>query len=451
MPANVDVKPTAQEIAAKNKEFTYFSWAAQAAVKPLVIDRAEGIYLWDVDGKRYIDWASQLMNVNIGHGHPKVVQAIQKQAAELAFVYPGLASRARGDAGEMLASITPPSLKKTFFTLGGAEANENAMKMARLYTGRQKVITRYRSYHGATFAAAAAGGDPRRLAVEPGVPWIVRVQDPYPFRSPIYRHCTPEQGDMIVVDLMEETIEMEGPQNIAAILLEGYNGSSGLIAPTSPKYWTRIRELCDKHGIVLIVDEVMSGFGRTGKWFAVDHYGVEPDIMTLAKGITCGYVPLGAVITNEKIAAHFDNNPLWCGLTYSSHPIACAAATACMQVYKDDNLIENAEKMGHVLEAGLRRLQEKHRCVGDVRGIGLFWLLDLVKNRETREPMNGFNKPPSEPMAKLNARLQEMGLITQVRWDWVFCVPPLCINEAQINEALAILDEALEISDAYCN
>jgi taurine--2-oxoglutarate transaminase len=255
---------------------------------------------------------------------------------------------------------------------------------------------------------------------------------------------------MILVDLLEETIEMEGPETIAAILLEGYNGSSGLIAPSSPKYWHRVREICDRYGIVLIVDEVMSGFGRTGKWFGIDHYGIEPDIMTLAKGITCGYVPLGAAITNDKIAKHFDTKQLWCGLTYSSHPLACATATACMKVYQEDNLIENAEKMGKVLEAGLNKLKEKHRCVGDVRGIGLFWLLELVKNRETKEPMNGFNKPTTEPMAKVAGRLKELGMSTFVRWDWVFAVPPLCITPEELQEGLDMIDDALSLADPYC-
>lgn len=451
MATNVEEQVSGQSIVQKNKEFTYFSWSAQAALNPIPVASAKGIYFWDQDGKRYSDFSSQLINMNIGHGHPRVIEAIQKQASDLQFVFPGMATKIRGEAGEFLASITPPSLKKTFFCLGGAEANENAMKMARMVTGRQKVITRYRSYHGATFATGSAGGDPRRLPNEPGVPWIVRVQDPYSYRSPIYRHCTPEQGDEIVADLLEETIEMEGPNQVAAILLEGYNGSSGLIAPSTPRYWHRVREMCDRWGIVLIVDEVMSGFGRTGKWFGIEHYGVEPDIMTMAKGITCGYVPLGAAITNDRIAKHFDNNALYCGLTYSSYPIGCAAALACMKVYQEDNLIENAARMGKVLEAGLRKLQEKHICVGDVRGIGLFWLLDLVKNRETKEPMNGFNKPVSEAMGKVSARLKELGMSTFVRWDWVFAAPPLCITEEQIHEGLAIIDDALGLADPYCS
>ncbi len=450
MAINVEAEVTAQSIIDKNKEYTYFSWSAQAPLQPIPVAKAQGVYFWDQDGKRYLDFSSQLMNVNIGHGHPRVIEAIQKQAAELTFVFPALATKIRGECAEYLASITPKSLKKTFFSLGGAEANENAMKMARMVTGRQKVITRYRSYHGATFATGTAGGDPRRLPNEPGVPWIVRVQDPYSYRSPIYRYCTPEQGDDILCDLLEETIEMEGPNQVAAILLEGYNGSSGLIAPASARYWQRVREMCDRWGIVLIVDEVMSGFGRTGKWFGIDNYGVEPDIMTMAKGITCGYVPLGATITNDRIAKHFDQNALYCGLTYSSYPIGCAAALACMKVYEEDNLIENSAKMGKVLEAGLRKLQDKHPCVGDVRGIGLFWLLELVKNRETKEPMNGFNKPMTEPMAKVAGKLKELGMSTFVRWDWVFAVPPLCVTEEQLNEGLAIIDEALSLADPYC-
>ena len=319
---------SAQEIIQQNREYTLFSWSVQQAANPHPIVSAKGTCFFTADGKRYLDYSSQLMNVNIGHGHPKVIEAIKKQADQLAFVYPGAATTARGDAAEKLAGITPGKLKKTFFTLGGADAIENAMKMARLVTGRQKVMTRYRSYHGATFGAMSAGGDPRRLANEPGVPWIVRMFDPYAYRSPIYRHCTPEQGDQALVDLIEDQILMEGPENMAAILLEGYSGSSGIIAPSSPVYWNGVRGLCDKYGIKLIVDEVMSGFGRTGEWFGIDNYKIEPDLLVCAKGLTCGYVPLGAVVVSEEIGEFFETNPLWCGLTYSAHPISCAAASA---------------------------------------------------------------------------------------------------------------------------
>ncbi len=439
----------AAEIIRKNKEYSLFSWSVQQDVNPIPMARAKGVYFWDAAGKRYIDFSSQLMNVNIGHGHPKVIEAIKKQAEELVFAYPGMATRSRGEAAELIASITPGTLKKSFFTLGGADAIENAMKMARLVTGRQKIITRFRSFHGGTFAAASAGGDPRRLAFDPGMPWIVRVPEPYAYRSPLYRNCTPEEGDMAVVDMMEDIIEMEGPQTIAGILLEGYNGSSGLIAPSTARYWHRIRELCDKHGILLIADEVMSGFGRTGKWFGVDLYGVVPDLMVMAKGLTSGYVPLGAVVASEAIADHFEKSMLWCGLTYSSHPLACGAAVATIKVYQEEKLVENAAAMGKVLEAGMRELAEKHPCVGDVRGVGLFWLFELVKNRQTREPMQGWNKPLTEPMKKVAARLRELGMFTFVRWDWVFCVPPLCITPEQVKEGLAIIDDALGLADPY--
>ena len=441
----------AQEIVAKNLEYTLFSWSVQSVANPIPVARAQGSCFWDVEGKRYLDFSAQLMNMNIGHGHPKVIEAIKKQADELAFIYPGCATKPRGEAGEKLSKISPGNLKKVFFTNGGTDAIENAMKMARLVTGRQKVMTRYRAYHGATFAAMSAGGDPRRLANEPGVPWIVRMLDPYAYRSPLYRHCTPEQGDQALVDLIEEQIEMEGPNDIAAILLEGYSGSSGIIAPSTDVYWKGIRRLCDKYGIKLIVDEVMSGFGRTGEWWGIDHYGVQPDILVCAKGLTCGYIPLGAVVVSPEIGDYFDNRPLWCGLTYSSHPIACAAASACIDVYTEDNLIENTRVQGAKVAKLMDELQAKHKCVGDHRGIGLFRVLELVKNKETKEPISGFNKPASEAMAKVAGHLKARGLSTQVRWDWIFVVPPLCITEAEVEEGMSIIDEALSLADPYCD
>lgn len=453
MITDTDTKALAEqkEIIEKNREFTLFSWAAQEAYQPLAITKAKGSCFWTADNKRYIDYSSQLMNVNIGHGHPKVIEAIKKQADELAFVYPGAATRARGEAGEKLASVAPGNLKKCFFTLGGADGIENAMKMARMVTGRQKVLTRYRSYHGATFGAMSAGGDPRRLANEPGVPWIVRMLDPYAYRSPLYRHCTPEEGDQALLDLIEEQIQMEGPETIAAILLEGYSGSSGIIAPSSPLYWKGIRALCDKHGIKLIVDEVMSGFGRTGKWFGIDNYDIQPDLLVCAKGLTCGYVPLGAVVVSPEIADHFGSNPLWCGLTYSSHPIGCAAAVACIDVYKEEGLIERAVTQGDKIAGHLERLRNDHKCVGDHRGIGLFRVLELVKNRDTKAPMSGFNKPASEPLQKVAGHLKAKGFNTFVRWDWVFVVPPLCITDEEIEEGMNILDEALSLADPYAD
>jgi taurine--2-oxoglutarate transaminase len=294
-----------------------------------------------------------------------------------------------------------------------------------------------------------AGGDPRRLANEPGVPWIVHIHDPYAYRSPLYRGRPATEGDQALVDQIEETILFEGPEHVAAILLEGYSGSSGIIQG-GDVYWRGIQRLCEKYGILLIVDEVMSGFGRTGEWFGINHYPyVKPDILVMAKGLTSGYVPMGAVTVSEKIAEHFERETLWAGLTYSGHALACAAAVANIEVYREEGLIENSRQMGKALRAGLLELAEKHICVGDVRGTGLHQVLELVRNRETREPMSDFNQPSTEPMQRVAASLREDGMSTFVRWNWIFNTPPLVINKAQIQEGLAIIDKALDIADGY--
>ena len=436
------------ELAKKSKKYTLSSWSAQNNWIPLSLSRADGIYFWDADDKRYIDWSSMLINTNIGHNNQHVIKAIQDQVAKYTYCKPNIATEPRARLGEMLAELTPANLNKTFFTLAGADAIENAMKMARLYTGREKVLSRYRSYHGGTFGAMSAGGDPRRLANEPGVPWIVHIHDPYAYRSPLYRGRTVEEGEQALVDQIADTIEFEGPDNIAAILLEGYSGSSGIMQG-GDIYWKGIQELCERYGIMLIIDEVMSGFGRTGKWFGINHYPfVKPDIMVMAKGLTSGYMPLGAVTVNDEIAAYFDDNVLWAGLTYSAHALACAAGIANIEVYKNDNLIERAEEMGKVLRAGLTDLAEKHPSVGEIRGIGLHQVIELVKDQDTREPMSGFNRPLTEPMQKVAASILGDGLSTFVRWNWIFCAPPLIINEEQIDEGLEIIDKALNITDA---
>jgi taurine--2-oxoglutarate transaminase len=440
---------TPTEIVSKSKEFTLVSWSAQGAWNPIPIERAEGVYVWDANGKRYMDWSSQLINVNIGHSHPHVIKAIQEQAAKLCYVEPSSTTGPRARLGELLAEVTPGSLSKTLFCNGGTDAIENAMKVARLYTGRQKILTRYRSYHGGTFAAASAGGDPRRLANEPGVPWIVRLPDPFAYRNPIYQGRTPEEGDAIIADLTEEIVEFEGPENCAAILLEGYSGSSGIMQPTEV-YWNRISEICQKYGMLLIVDEVMSGFGRTGEWFGIDHYpNVKVDIMAMAKGLTSGYVPLGATVVTDEIAKFFDDHTLWAGLTYSAHTLAMAAGVANIEVYRSENLIENSREMGKVLRKGLMDLAEKHSCIGEIRGTGLHQVLDIVKNRETREPMSDFNKPMTAPMKEAAATLKSNGLSSFVRWNMIFNCPPLIINAQQIHEALDILDTALTKLDTY--
>lgn len=439
----------AAETIQKNKDFTITSWIAQGTWNPIPIERAEGIYIYDANGKRYMDWSSQLVNVNIGHSHPHVVKAIQEQAAKLCYVDPSFATEPRGRLGELLAEVTPGGLSKAFFTNGGTDAVENAMKMARLYTGRQKILTRYKSYHGATFASMSAGGDPRRLANEPGVPWIVRLPDPYAYRNPVYRGRTPEEGDQMLAEMIEDIVLMEGPENCAAILLEGYSGSSGIMQPTEV-FYTRAREICDKYGMLLIVDEVMSGFGRTGKWFGIDHYpDVKVDMMALAKGITSGYVPLGAVVVSDEVASFFDSHVLHGGLTYSSHALACAAGVATIEVYQNENLVERSRDLGKVLRRGLMDLAEKHPVIGDVRGVGLHHVVELVKNRETREPMSPFNKPFTDPMKQTAKALKDNGLSTMVRWNMVFSTPPLIITEQQINEGLQILDHVLTDLDQY--
>ncbi len=437
------------DIAQKNKDYTLVSWGAQGTWNPIPIVRGEGVYIYDAEGKRYLDWASQLVNMNIGHSHPHVIKAIQDQAAQLCYVNPSFATEPRGRLGELLAEITPGTLSKTFFTNGGADAIENAMKIARLYTGRQKILTRYKSYHGGTFAAATAGGDPRRLGNEPGVPWIVRLPDPYAYRTPVYRGHTQEEGDLILIEMIDDIVQAEGPNECAAIMIEGYSGSSGIMQP-SAVFFTELRKLCDKYGMLLIVDEVMSGFGRTGEWFGIDHYpDAVPDILCFAKGVTCGYVPLGGTIVSEAVGAYFDDHVLQAGLTYSAHALACAAGVATIEVYQRENLIERSREMGKVLRRGLMDLAERHPVIGDVRGTGLHQVIELVKNRETREALSPFNKAPSEAMGKLAKSLRDDGVNAFIRWNMVFNTPPLVITEAQLQEGLDALDRALDKIDGY--
>jgi taurine--2-oxoglutarate transaminase len=425
-------KLTSQEIVEMNKEFTFFSWSVQGLTNPIPVEKAEGIYFWDTDGKRYIDFSSQLMNTNIGHQHPKVVKAIQEQAAKLCFVHPGSATEVRGLLGKKLAEVTPGNLKKTFFTLGGAEANENAIKIARFYTGRQKILARYRSYHGATHGSIALTGDYRRLAVEPAMPGGVHFLDPFCYRCPFGQKK--ESCKRECISHLEEVILYEGPDKIAAIIMEGVVGSNGLIVPPDD-YWPRVRAICNKYGILLISDEVMSGWGRTGKWFAVDNWNVVPDIITTAKGITSGYVPLGAVIVSEPIAEYFEDKMLWCGLTYSGHPLACAAGIATINVYTEDGLLENAIKVGKYLSKRLEAIKLNHPSVGDVRYIGLFSAIEIVSDKKTKKPI--------DPLTDTGKYLRDNGLFTFIFHNVIFVVPPLCINESQIDEGLSVVEDAL--------
>jgi taurine--2-oxoglutarate transaminase len=434
---------SSEDIVRLSKEHTFFSWSIQSQVNPILITKADGVYFWDSDGKRYLDFSSQLMNTNIGSQHPKVVKAIQDQAAELCFVHPGNTTEPRARLGKKLAEVTPGKLKKTFFALGGAEANENAIKIARFYTGRHKILARYRSYHGATYGAVALTGDFRRNAVEPVMPGVVHFLDPYCYRCPFGQKL--ESCKRECVQHLEEVISYEGADNIAAIVMEGVTGSNGLIVPPDD-YWPRVREICNKHDILLISDEVMSGWGRTGKWFAVDNWDVVPDIITTAKGLTSGYVPLGAVIVSEEIADFFEDKFLFAGLTYNGHALACAAALATIDVYEQDGLIDNAAKLGKHLGEALEGLKARHPSVGDVRYIGLFSTIELVVSRETKEPFS------AEVMAEVKKTLLDNGLFTFIMvkdiGTMVFIVPPLCITKAQIDDGIEIVDQALQITDA---
>ncbi len=439
-----------EQIVNLSKEHSFFTWSVQSQVKPLTAVKGEGVYFWDANGKRYLDFSSQLMNVNAGHGNQKIIAAIQDQAATMAYVYPGIATEPRARLGQLLSEIAPGDMTKTLFTTGGGEANENAIKFARLYTGRHKLLARYRSFHGASAGALALTGDPYRLAVEPLISGVVHFMDPYCYRCPF--GWTRETCHRECISHVEQVVQFEGPDNIAAIFLEGVTGSNGLIIPPDD-YWPRIRELCDRYGILLVSDEVMSGFGRTGEWFGVNHWGIKPDIITMGKGITSGYVPLGGALVSRTLADHWQGRRLPMGLTNSAYPIGVAAGAAAIEVYRDEGLVENAKAMGVILKEGLEEIMEKHPSVGDVRSIGLFSTIELVKDRETKEPLAPLPGLPSSPedaqvAPQLSAALQERGMHCFVKWNHLFPVPPLCINETELGDGLQIIDEVLEIADA---
>ncbi len=428
-----------KEIVDLSRKHTLYEWSAQSKVDPIPVASAKGIYFYTPEGKRFIDFNSQLMSVNIGHGDPRVVQAISDQAATLAYANPFMATEVRARLGAKLAEICPGDIDTFFFTNGGAEANENAIKLARFFTGRHKIIARYRSYHGATAGAMTLTGDPRRWAAEPGIPGVVHVLDPY---HGIERGWESAESSLAMI---EETIQLEGPNTIAAFILEPVTGTNGILLPPDG-YLEGVRKLCDKYGILMIADEVMAGFGRTGAWFAVDHWNVVPDLLCMAKGLTSSYLPLGAVGMRHHIAQHFQDKVFYGGLTYNSHPMGCAAALATIRVYEEDGLIDNAKKMGAVLKELGAEMQAKHLSVGAVRSIGLFGIVELIRNRKTRQPMAPFNGT-SEEMAALGRFFREQGLYTFVRWNTFFTNPPLCINEQQMREAFAIIDRGLEITD----
>jgi taurine--2-oxoglutarate transaminase len=438
------------EILQKSLEHSFWTWSAQGSVNPIPVTRAKGVYFWDADGKRYLDFNSQLMCVNIGHGDERVIEAIAKQARELPYVAPFLTTKPRAVLGEMLAEITPGDLNHFFFTLGGAEANENAIKIARAFTGKHKILARYRSYHGATAGAMSLTGDPRRLPWEPTLmPGVVHFLDPYRYRSTFHNNkaeITEAEFTQDYLNHLEEIIRYEGAETIAAIIIETVTGTNGILVPPEG-YLQGLRAICDKNNILLICDEVMSGFGRTGEWFAVDNWNVVPDIMTMAKGLTSAYAPLGAVAMRDKIAEFFSDKVFYGGLTYNSHPISLAAAIANINVMKEDGIVENAKKMGVVLRHHLNDLAEKHKSVGEVRSIGLFSAIEVVRNQETREPMAPYNGNSPE-MIRVKEFLLANGVFTYIHWNVIMVNPPLIINEEQLEEGFRIIDQALEITDA---
>jgi taurine---2-oxoglutarate transaminase len=441
----IDTKTETEEIIRDNQDYTLFSWSKQKGSNPIAVKYAEGVYLYDYEGRRYIDFSSGLMNVNIGHGNQRITQAVTKQMQEVSYVTPSCVTKARGELGKKLAEICPGDLNKAFFTLCGASSIENAIKLARLYTGRHKIITRYQSYHGSSNAAMTASGDPRKLPVD-----SQQATNFVHFDLPIaYRWEYGEENHLKEsVRQLERLIAYEGPNNIAAIILEGESGSSGCLK--YPKgYLKNVRELCTANGILLVMDEVMSGFGRTGKWFGFQHHDIVPDMIAMAKGLTCGYLPFGCLMVSDKIAAKFDDAVLPLGLTYSAHPVCCAAALETLKIYEDENLIENAAQMGKYIDQQVELLKQKHPAIGDWRNTGLLGCIELVKDRKTKEPMAPFNAKPDEMtvMNKVAAKIRELGMYTFVRWNYIFIAPPLCINKEQVDEGLAIISQAISIAD----
>ncbi|HEX5427728.1 MAG TPA: aspartate aminotransferase family protein [Pedococcus sp.] len=445
-----DVRATEEQVRVDDRAHVFHSWSAQGLIDPLPIASAEGSHFTDYSGKRYLDFSSQLVNVNIGYQHPKLVAAIQEQAARLTTIAPGFANDARSEAARLIAELAPGDLDKVFFTNAGAEAVENALRMARVHTGRHKVMAAYRSYHGATAGAIAVTGDPRRWASEPSTPGVVRYWGPYLYRSAFHAQ-TEEEESARALQHLRDLIMVEGPQTIAAILLETVVGTNGVLVPP-PGYLQGVREICDEHGIVMIADEVMAGFGRCGEWFGVDHWGVTPDLITFAKGVNSGYVPLGGVVISGPVAQTFDQRVYPGGLTYSGHPLACASAVASINIFKEEGIIEHARSLGDdVIGPGLRELAERHPSVGEVRGLGVFWALELVRDRHTREPLVPFNAAGADakPMSDFAAACKARGLWPFTHFNRTHVVPPCTTTAEEVAEGLAILDEALDVADSH--
>ena len=445
----VSKKTEAEKIIHDNEEYTLFAWNKQKGTNPIAVKYGKGVYLYDYDGRRYIDFSSGLMNSNIGHGDQRITEAVVKQMQEVSYVTPFTVTKVRGELGKKLAEICPGDLNKAFFTLCGSTSIEHAVKIARLYSGKHKILTRYQSYHGGSIGAISASGDPRRIAFDAQrAPGFVHFDLAHAYRYEYGEEALLQDS----VAQLERILDYEGPNNFAAILLEGQSGTSGcFLYPDG--YLKKVKALCDKHGILLIIDEVMSGFGRTGKWFGFQHDDIVPDMIAMAKGLTCGYIPFGCVMVSDKIAAKFNDSALPTGLTYGAHPVGCAAALETLKIYEDDKLIENAVAMGKYIDGKVEELKKKHPSIGDWRNRGLLGCIDLVKNRTTKEPMAPFNAKPEEMvvMNKVAAKIRELGMYTFVRWGLIFIAPPLCITKEEVDEGLAIISEAIKIADEYVN
>ena len=442
----MDTTSKAEEIRERSKKYVLQSWSRQKELNPIPVERAEGIYFYDYDGNRYTDMSSQLVNSNLGFGNRDIIEAIKEQSEKYCFISPAYGAEPRAKLAEMIINLMPDTFGKVFFTNAGADANENAIKIARMYTGRKKVMSRYRSYHGSSFGAGNLTGEPRRYPLEPGIPGFVKFFDPYIYREAI-RFSSEEEATKFYLAKLEEQINYEGPDQIAAIEMETITGSNGVIIP--PKgYLPGVRALCDKYGIVMICDEVMAGWGRTGKMFAFENFDVKPDLVSFAKGVTCGYVQLGGVAVSSKIAAYFDDHLLSCGLTYSGHPLACAAGVACVNYYSKANILDNVNKVGKLLAQIEDDMKAKHKCVGDARHIGLFSCLELVKDKETREPLVPYGRDPDGVMPKIIGKLKAKKFMTYSHENMIFVCPPLIITEDELRPEMAKLDEVLGEVDA---
>lgn len=449
-PLGVLVTMSEEDVRRLDRAHVFHSWSAQEQIDPLPIASAQGRYFTDFEGRRYLDFTSQLVNVNIGHQHPRLVEAIVEQASRLCTISPVFANDARSEAARLITELAPGNLNKVFFTNGGAEAIENAVRMARLHTGRSKVLAAYRSYHGATAGAITVTGDPRRWPSDLGMSGVVHFWGPYLYRSAFHATTEAEESERALKHL-RDTIVFESPGNVAAIVLETIVGTNGILLPPDG-YLAGVREICDEFGVLMIVDEVMAGFGRAGEWFAVNRWGVVPDLITFAKGVNSGYLPLGGVILSDEVAASFATRAYPGGLTYSGHPLACASAVASINIFKEEGIVDHARRIGaEVIGPGLAAMEARHPSIGEVRGVGVFWALELVRNRDTREPLVPFNAGGADaaPMNEFAAACKARGLWPFTHFNRTHVVPPCTVSEDEVREGLAIIDDALEVADRY--